>query len=259
MKSRNMLPALCLALLSLPFTTHAVIIYDADASSTFTLIDSGGMSITAEPGFEPPSTTTTGSGAASVDADSQTGAGPGSTPFSVLGLESDLSGSAGDSPGTSEATVMNGFLLTLVNSTGGEATAVFEFSYTWFLEIEKDSAGNAPFEGAFASVFFGLSGFAPSGEETLAVDSGGGAVGVPDWIVNPILEIDFSVPGPDSFFVSDTATVTAYVTVPDGRTDQFSVLTDAIGAAVVVSEAPAMLTWMTGLIGLILLRRRPES
>jgi len=213
----------------------ATIIYDANVNAIITLLDAGGMFISADSGPEVPSALTSGSGVASIDADSQSD--PALFPGSPLVQSSEVSGSAGPTPGTSSAVSMNSYKLTLVNSEDTVATAVFEFTYDWDVSLSQAPASEAEFESGMASAFFHLSGFAPSGTETLAIDdlSGSGIMPVADWLFHPMLSFEFDDIVTPGALIGST-TVLAYVTVPAFSTDQFSVITDAFGGAVRVSE-----------------------
>lgn len=248
---RLIVPTLFLLFFSIG--SYATIIYDADASSSFTLLDAGGLTISATTGPEAPTSMTSGSGTASIDADVLSD--PALFPGSSLTLESDVSGSAGASPGTSSTTVMNSFLITLANTTMTDLTAIFEFTYDWDISLTQGPASAATLESGFASSFFHLSGFFPSGEETLAIDDGlgGGPMSVTDWLFNPSIAFDFAdLVTPAS--MTGSTTVTAYVTVPAMSTDMFSVITDAAGGAVRVAEPQALSLIFT--LSLFLLVRR---
>ncbi len=60
-----------LLMLVTSISSEATIMYDAEASSTFTLIDSGGLVISAVSSPEGPSSAVTGTGITSIDADTQ--------------------------------------------------------------------------------------------------------------------------------------------------------------------------------------------
>jgi hypothetical protein len=239
-------------------SVNATILYDADGSSIFTLIDAGGMTVSASTFVEPPASTVAGTGIASIDADSKSPAGL--FPGDPLSQSSEVSGSAAPAFGTSTATVMNGYLIRLDNSGGvGSATAVFEFSYDWFVEVAQADPTDALLETGFASAFFHLTGFAPSGGETLMIDEGGGAGPLPeaDWLVHPMVSFDFPEIGP-SMLLSGSETVTAYVTVPGEGIDEFSVITDAFGSAehIPVPEPASIFLFGLGLAGFGFSRRR---
>lgn len=238
--------AVALTCLILSPATRALVVYDADAMSTFTLLDPGGLGITFDIGIEPTPTMTTGTGIASIDADAHTPPAPTSFAPAIgesVTIMSAVSGSADAPGGGSTASVFNGFTVTLVNPGPGPLTALFAFSYEWFVDVAKS---DLPREAASASSFFHLSGFAPSGTETLAIDElmGGGPVAVADWLVHPEILSPFGLGGST---LSGSATVHALVTVPGMATDIFSVITDATGSAVHVS-APASL-WLVLLAG----------
>jgi hypothetical protein len=225
-----------LTLLSVNFAANGTLVYDANASSSFTLISAGGMAITAESGLEGPFSMSSGSGTASIDADLQSD--PTTFPLDpVLLQDSDVSGSVGSPFGTSSAASLNSFFVTLDNAGTSAATAVFEFAYSWDVSLIQGPASEADLEAGFASAFFHLSGFAPSGGETLAIDEGLGAgiIGVADWLFNPFIAFEFDDLIAPASMVGST-TVTAYVTVPALSTDRFSVITDASGAAIRVIE-----------------------
>ncbi len=214
---------------------NATLIYDANASSSFTLIDSGGLIVSALAEPELPSSMSSGTATASIDADFQSDA----TTFPTSGLmqSSDVSGSAGAPSGSSTATVLNGFLVILENEDDFAKTAVFEFTYDWDVSLIQGPVSDASREAGIASAFFHLSGFAPSGSETLAIDEGLGAgiVSVADWLFNPFISFEFDdlvTPGA----LSGSTSVTAYVTVPEFGLDSFSVITDATGSAIHVNE-----------------------
>lgn len=235
--------------------SQATILYDADALSTFTLDTDGGMTITATAGMDPAMTATTGTGTASIDADSVGFAGMMPfTPGMTLTQMSEVSGSAAPPSGASLATVMNGILITLDNSLSmSSSVAAFTFSYSWFNSVIQTDPIDAMKEEGFASSFFHLTGFAPSGGETLAIDDGlgGGPIAVADWLVHPAAGLSFADTGP-SMTDMGMATVTAFVTVPAGSIDAFSVITDAMGGAVHVPVPPV---WMLMLVGAVLFRR----
>lgn len=243
---------LLLVLLFVNQSAHATVIYTADASSTFTLISAGGMSITAESMLEPAYVSLSGSATGSVDADTPSVVVPAS-PFSSLTLESAVSGSASPGFGTSFGEVLNGFLITLVNPGDTAAVAEFTFEYFWEIEVVQTDPIDALNEMGFASAFFHLDGFAPSGSETLAIDDGSGAgpVSVPDWLINPVVELSISETD-SSVSLIGSALVTAFVTVPGMSTDQFSVITDAIGAAEHIPEPGTLVLLLvtTTLLGL---------
>lgn len=230
---------------------YATIIYDANATSTFTLIDADGLLITAEAGPELPSTMTSGSGTASIDADMQSD--PALFPGASLVQSSDVSGSAGPTAGASSAVSMNSYLIILENIDTLDATAVFEFTYEWDVSLTQAPVSDAEFEAGVASAFFHLSGFAPSGSETLAIDDGSGIMSVSDWLFNPFITFDFDeivTPGA----LSGSTSVLAYVTVPAFSTDSFSVITDASGSAARIPEPTAVVLF--GLAVLLLSRRK---
>ena len=115
------------------------------------------------------------------------------------------------------------------------------------------------FETGIASAFFHLTGFAPSGTETLAIDEGlgGGVVSVADWLFHPEVFVDFADIGALAM-LSGTKTVSVFVTVAAGSYDEFSVITDAFGLAehVPVSEPASILLFGLALAGVSLCRRR---
>lgn len=242
-------------LLCTTFTANATLTYDANASSSFTLIDSDGLLISAISGAEIPTSMTTGTGIASIDADVQTD--PALFPGSGLGQMSDVSGSAGASFGGSTATVKNDFLVILENLDDFAKTAVFKFTYSWDVSLVQGPAADASLEAGFASAFFHLSGFAPSGAETLAIDEGLGAgvVGVADWLFNPSIVFEFDDVVTPAAMIGST-TVTAYVTVPEFSLDSFSVITDATGSALHVNEPVPIAMF---LIGFAMMLRRKTS
>jgi hypothetical protein len=82
------------------FTTYVnvAIIYDANGTSVFTLIDSGGMAISTSSAVEPATSATTGTGVASIDADAQTPARL--FPGTPLTQTSEVSGSVAPPFGT---------------------------------------------------------------------------------------------------------------------------------------------------------------
>jgi len=216
---------------------QAIVTYDADATSTFTLVDAGGMGILFEIMPEPTPTMTTGTGVATIDADTHT---PAATfaplPDESVIIESAVSGSAAAPGGTSSALALNGVFVELTNPSMGAATATFEFSYEWFAEVTKmDDA----MESGVASPFFHLTGFAPSGSETLMIDpdAGGPAPSMPmaDWLVHPFVASPFGDPGATD---SGADTVLAFVTLPPESINSFSVLTDATGSAATPPSIP---------------------
>lgn len=225
-----------LTLLSVSNAANSTLVYDANASSSFKLISADGMAITAESGLEGPFTIISGSGVASIDADSQSD--PTTFPGDpVLLQDSNVSGSVSSPFGTSSAASLNSFFVTLDNAGTTAATAVFEFAYSWDVSLIQGPASEADLEAGFASAFFHLSGFAPSGGETLAIDDGLGAgiSSVADWLFNPFIAFEFDDLITPASMVGST-TVIAYVTVPAFSTDRFSVITDASGAATRVVE-----------------------
>lgn len=255
MKIRHLL-MLLMVIFTFTSSVHATLIYNADASSNFTLVSSGGMVISAEPGSVAPMSTTTGSGIASIDADFQSIIAL--TPFMVgdsLIQLSEVSGSAGAASGSSSASSMNDFLITLDNSLGlTDAIAEFTFTYSWLVELTQTDPIGAAFESGFASAFFHLDGFSPSGAETLAVSSGGGIVPMMDYLDNPIVSFDFS--DLDAMSVlSGTTTISAFVTVPTGSIDQFSVITDATGGAVRIPEPASLMVLALGIVMLAFSRK----
>ena len=235
---------------------NATILYTADGTSVFKLIDADSMAITATTGLDPPSSAVAGTGTASIDADSQTAGAL--FPGMELTQTSEVSGSAAPSLGTSMATVMNGTLITLDNTAGlVDAVAEFEFSYDWFVEVIQTDPTEALSETGYASSFFHLTGFTPSGMETLAIDEGmgGGIVPVADWLFHPEVSFDFADIGA-SMMLSGSKTVTAYVTVKAGGLDAFSVITDAFGAAAHIPEPASLLLISLALLSFGLVRRR---
>lgn len=248
---------LAVLLFGVSATSYATIIYDAEASSTFTLVDAGGLLITAESTPDFSSSSSAGTGIASIDADSQSDATL--FPTSPLSQSSAVSGSASSAFGTSLADSLNSFFVDIVNPTDFVLTAEFSFTYSWSISLLQGPATDAPFEAGFASAFFHLDGFAPSGSETLAIDEGLGAgiVPVADWLFNPVISFDFAdltVPGA----MSGTTTVSVFVTAPEMSANRFSVITDAMGGASHVSvPVPATLSLMLiGLLSLIRPRNR---
>lgn len=232
---------------------NAAIIFDSDGTSTFTLIDAGGMTISATTGPEPATVFTTGSGLASIDADSQSDHTL--FPGDPLAQASAVSGSAGPGPGIATATALNGFLITLDNSASLlAATATFMFTYDWTVTLSKTDPFTAMHEMGFASAFFHITGLAPSGAETLAIDSGAGPMPVSEWLANPGVSMTTS-DGAGTLMTSGSITVTAFVTVPGERIDAFSVITDATGA---VSVTTPMTLGLISL-GLLLLGRQRKT
>lgn len=251
MKIVSFLTVAMLVMSSLP-ARAGMVTYDADATSTFTLVDPGGMGIVFEIMAEPTPTATTGTGLASIDADTHT---PATTFAPAVGesvmIESAVSGSADDPSGSSMATVFNGVLVVLTNPSMGAATATFEFSYAWLDEITKTDPTD---EIAGASSFFHLTGFAPSGSETLMIDSGAGPMPVGEWLVHPALDSPAGDPGG---LISGSETVTALVTLPPESVNSFSVITDAFGFA--FTPAPEPMTAGLVLVGFAALTRRRHA
>ncbi len=236
------------ACLTVADSASAIATYDAEAMSTFTLVSTGGMGISFETGPEVPTSSTTGVAVASIDADIQTPSGMFTlAPGESVMQTSAVSGSADAPAGFSEASVLNGVFVTLDNTAGlTDAVAEFTFEYTWSGVFTKT---DALLEAASASPFFHLTGFAPSGSETLMIDDGGGAMPVADWLVHPVV----GSPLGDAFLAggaAGTEIVTAFVTVPAGSIDSFSVITDAFGAAVHISPVPEPMTAALGFIAL---------
>lgn len=241
---------------------HSTIMYHAEASSTFSLIDSGGMAISAEFDPSPSLTLAAGNGIALIDTDSQSD--PTLFPSSALLQDAEVSGSAGASFGSSMAAALNSFLVILDNSSGtGAATAIFEFTYSWDISLTQSPVSQATMESGFASAFFHLSGFSPSGGETLAIDEldGLGPVAVPagesGWLVEPTIAFDFFdivTPAP----LIGSATVRAHVLVPELSTDSFSVISDAFGAANHVTEPSLLYILLVGFFSVHLLRKREQ-
>lgn len=234
-------------------TADALVTYDSDALSTFTLLDSGGMGISISLPPEPASMTTTGTGLASIDADSQIEAPPG-----FYTMTSEVSGSADTPFGTSSSTVLNGLFVELDNLAGtAAATAIFEFSYSWFAEVTRTESDK---ELGFASPFFHITGLAPSGTETLIIvdGSGGGPMPVAEWLVHPFAELPL---GGTDLSVTETGAemVLAYVTVPAFSFDSFSVLTDSSGAAGHIPEPASLALMAMGLVGFGIARRRKAT
>lgn len=232
-------------------TADALVTYDSDAFSTFTLLDSGGMGISISLPPEPASMTTTGTGLASIDADSQIEAPPG-----LFTMTSEVSGSADAPFGTSTSTVLNGLFIELDNLAGAAAaTAIFEFSYSWFAEVTRTEPDN---ELGFASPFFHITGLAPSGTETLMIDDGTGVGPVPvaDWLVHPVAELSLLGGADLSATETGAETVLAYVTVPAFSFDAFSVITDSSGVAVHIPEPGSLALLAMGLVGFGIARRR---
>lgn len=239
----------CLGLfLLLSSPAHALVIYDSRASSTFTLLSPDGMAITITTPAEPSSAAATGTGTVSIDADSQAGALP------VFTMDSHVSGSADAPAGSSTATVLNNLFVTLDNSLGTtSATAEFEFSWTLVSAVTRTDTAK---EAGFASPFLHLSGFAPSGDETLEIDEqmGAGRVAVPDYLVNPVVELPLGTGSAGTAIIGGTS-VLAYVTVPAGNIDSFSVITDSFGGAMHVPAPATLALFGLGLIGLGYSRR----
>lgn len=240
-------------LLFLP-KSQATIIYDAEASSVFELVSAGGLLISADITPDATSTATAGTGIATIDADSQSD--PTLFPGMPLIQDSAVSGSASSSFGTSMAESLNSYFIDIDNPTMDTLTAHFIFSYSWSLSLIQAPAADAPFEMAFASAFFHLDGFAPSGSETLAIDEGLGAgiVSMTDWLVHPMIEFSFAdltVPGA----LSGSASVDVYVTAPGMSSNRFSVITDAFGAAVHIPEPKTLLLVTVGFLMLNIRRR----
>lgn len=246
------------AFFGLMTSVNATIIYDANGSSVFTLIDAGGMVVSASTFPEPPTSMIAGTGIASIDADSKSPAG--SFPSDSLSQSSEVSGSAAHAFGMSSATVMNGYKVRLDNSAGlVSSIAEFTFSYDWLVNISQTDPTDALLEKGFASAFFHLTGFAPSGGETLAIDEGLGlgAMPVSDWLFHPVVSFDF----PDtagSMLLSGSNIITAFVTVPGGSIDEFSVITDAFGSAehINVPEPASIFLFSLALAGFSLSKRR---
>ena len=231
---------------------EAVVTYDSDAFSRFELISSGGMGISISTPPEAPTVVTTGTGLASIDADLQTEL----TPDVLYTITSDVSGSAAAPSGFSGATVLNGLFVELDNTASATPSmAIFSFSYAWFAEVTRT---DPLFESGVASPFFHLTGFAPSGGETLMIDDGlgGGAVPMADWLVHPAVMLPL---GGVDLLITDTgsATVTAFVTVPAMDSDEFSVITDSSGNALHAAPEPAsIILLLTGVVGLGMVKRR---
>lgn len=266
MRIRNITIALLAAFYTASYTASpsALIIYDIDATSTFTLLDAGGLGITYLAEDEPTLSSATGSATVAIDEDARD-IGPPRAPIpletsfvfdedSSIFIDSHASGTADGPGGVSMAEIFNSVFITLVNDTTDPLTAIFEFSYSWLGSVIRSDTGA---ESGFVSAFFHLDGFAPSGSETLAIDEDPfdavGPVAEPDWLVNPISAL------PSGGFdlitsLGGSATVLAYVTVPGESTDSFQVITDAVGSAVHVPEPASALMLSTGL--LLLLRRR---
>lgn len=258
MKLRGSLLITLIAIFGFTNSVYASIIYDANGTSVFTLVDSGGMTISASSDVEPSITATTGTGIASIDADSKT---PASLfPGTSLTQTSEVSGSAASPFGSSMATVFNGTLIALDNTGSTTAsTAKFTFSYDWFVTLTQTDAIDALFETGVTSTFFHLTGFSPSGTETLAIDEGlgDGIVSVADWLFHPEVSFDFAEIGALAM-LSGTKTVSVFVTVAAGSFDEFSVITDAFGYAahIPVSEPANLLLFSLALAGVNLCRRR---
>ncbi|MEM7404348.1 MAG: hypothetical protein AAF458_03600 [Pseudomonadota bacterium] len=228
-------------------TAKAIAIYDVEASSSFTVISTGGMVITAEPTIVPGgnnSTSTTGTGVASLDTDGQSPVGAGPVALGVgdsVTQISELSGSADAPGGTSAASILNSMLIVLTNtSLTTSAEAEFLFTYTWDASISRTSAD---LEAAIANPFFHLSGFAPSGAETLEVDSGGGRIPLAEFLVDNTIDLT-----PSEADLSDSTmgslSVSVFVTVLADRTDSFEVINDATGNAIHAAPAPAVASLM---------------
>jgi hypothetical protein len=237
------------------------ITFSSFASSELELLDAGGMGISIEPGGST-MTTALGTGTFSIDSDLQTPGVP--SPFTVgdiLTQTSEVSGSADSPSGFGEAIVLNGSLVTLSNSSSGPATAEFRFTYTWDAEVVRDTP---TLEAGLAAPFFHLTGFAPSGAETLMIDSGGGLVAVDEWLVDAAVHLPLG-PGALSSSSSDPGvTVLAYVTLPGGsplapQIDSFTVITDSAGNALhaPIPEASTLAIWsVLGTIAMVGVYRR---
>lgn len=238
--------AVLAALVCFTPVSQATIIYDAEASSIFKLISAGGLSISAEITPDMSGSSAAGTGVASIDKDDQTD--PALFTAEPLLQDSAVSGLAGATFGTSEASSLNSYWINVVNSTDGTRTAEFLFTYSWSISLTQGPASDAPFEAGFASAFFHLDGFAPSGSETLAIDEGmgGGIVAVPEWLVHPMISFEFDdlITPAD---LSGTTSVSVYVTAPAMSTNRFSVITDAFGGAVQVPEPGSILLLLAGL------------
>lgn len=261
MKASNLLISALLAFTALAVTqpAYAVVTFSSLADSEFELLDAGGMAISLTPGGTT-STFTLGTGTASLDADLQVPAAP--VPFTVgttFFQTSEVSGSAEAPFGLGDASVLNDGFIELENPSLTPATALFRFEYSWDADVTRDSVIN---EAASASPFFHLDGFAPSGGETLAIDSGGGFMPVADWLVHPMIGLPIGT-GPLSDSATGSMEVIAAVTVPGApspttsRLEAFSVITDSFGDAVHVPEPSRAVLTLAGCVGLILIRRRP--
>ncbi len=244
MKIRSVIAAFT-ASAALASSASALVTYDSDATSTFTLDTTGGMIITYEIFPDMSSTATTGTGLASIDVDTPTPPPPGVYSFSpgeFVTQTSNVSGSADAPGGSSAASVLNGILITLVNpDTTAPAVASFTFEYTWAASYTKT---DMELEAVDASPFFHLSGFAPSGMETLKIDG----MDEPDWLFHPAIGSPFG--GPVALGVAGTTTVDVEVTVPAGSTEAFSVITDSFGSAIRLSTVPEPVSATLGLMGL---------
>ncbi len=238
-------------------SARAVVTYDSDANSSFTLLDSGGMTITYTIMVEPTPTTTTGTGVASIDADMHT---PGPPPMmfpAAVGvpvlIDSEASGSATAPGGTSMVEVFNGIFVELDNlGSTTPSTAVFEFSYSWLADVTRTDVSS---ESGFASPFFHLTGFSPSGTETLMIDEGGGPMPEPEWLVHPAEGLPFGA-GPLSVTGMGTDTVLALVTLPPDSFNAFSVITDSAGGAFTPPPVPEPASAGLALLGLAVLAGR---
>ncbi len=160
-----------------------------------------------------------------------------------------MSGSASSPFGTSTAESLNSFFIEVENATDIARTAEFSFSYTWSLTLIQAPLTDALFEAGFASAFFHLDGFAPSGSETLAIDEGleAGIVPVADWLFNPEISFVFDdeiVPAMET----GTTTVSVFVTAPEMSRNRFSVITDASGAATSIASPPSLSLLLLGLV-----------
>ena len=252
-----MMVVLCLSVSS----ASAIVSYDSDANSSFTLIDSGGMAITYTIGVEPTDATMTGTGIALLDADMHTPGPPPMTFPAAVGapvmIDSEVSGSAAAPAGTSMAEVPNGIFVELDNlGSSTPSTAVFEFSYSWLADVTRTDVA---LEAGFASPFFHLTGFAPSGTETLAIDEDGAGgdppMAVAEWLVHPAVGLDFGS-GPLSVMDSGSETVLALVTLPPDSFNSFSVITDSAGGAATPPRIPEPASAGLALMGLAALAGR---